>query len=168
MTTSRLRATARRLWKVRTARTGFWLAAADVHRLHVCWPRARGDPEAAVQDVQQEASFPSFSTSGRADPNQLGSIVGADLPVSKDLDLTHGVAITSSIHPTSDTQVAPCDTGKGFSNRWASADVDDRRAGPQGTDVPGGGSSSATRPGSRGTLRMLTSAHWSERTVIAW
>ena len=32
---------------------------------------------------------------------------------SSDLDLTHGVAITSSIHPTPDTHVEPCRRGKG-------------------------------------------------------
>ena len=42
------------------------------------------------------------------------SIVGAaTLKVSPDLDLTHGVAITSSIHPTSDTHVEPVRYGKG-------------------------------------------------------
>ena len=30
-----------------------------------------------------------------------------------DLDLTHGVAITSSIHPTSDTHIEPVRYGKG-------------------------------------------------------
>ena len=42
------------------------------------------------------------------------SIVGAGrLRVRDDLDLTHGVAITSSIHPTADTHVEPCRYGKG-------------------------------------------------------
>ena len=42
------------------------------------------------------------------------SIVGAGrLEVRDDLDLTHGVAITSSIHPTSDTHIEPVRYGKG-------------------------------------------------------
>ncbi|MBL7507718.1 GMC family oxidoreductase, partial [Escherichia coli] len=42
------------------------------------------------------------------------SIVGAaTLKVNPDLDLTHGVAITSSIHPTADTHIEPVRYGKG-------------------------------------------------------
>jgi len=42
------------------------------------------------------------------------SIVGAGrMEARPDLDLTHGVAITSSIHPTPDTHVEPCRYGKG-------------------------------------------------------
>ena len=42
------------------------------------------------------------------------SIVGAGrFEVTRDLDLTHGVAITSSIHPTSDTHIEPVRYGKG-------------------------------------------------------
>ena len=50
----------------------------------------------------------------RADPYQLRVDRRCrPLSVTPDLDLTHGVAITSSIHPTSDTHVEPVRYGKG-------------------------------------------------------
>ena len=56
------------------------------------------------------------------------SIVGAGrFQVSPDLDLTHGVAITSSIHPTSDTHIEPVRYGKGSNAMGLLQTLDDRR-----------------------------------------
>ena len=65
------------------------------------------------------------------------SIVGAaTFKVSKDLDLTHGVAITSSIHPTSDTHVEPVRYGKGSNAMGLLQTLMTDGAGPQGSNVP--------------------------------
>jgi cholesterol oxidase len=97
------------------------------------------------------------------------SIVGAGrLSVSDDLDLTHGVAITSSIHPTADTHVEPVRYGKGSNAMGLLQTLMTDGAGPQGTDVPRWKQlfqNAESDP--RGTLRLLNPRRWSERTVIA-
>ena len=97
------------------------------------------------------------------------SIVGAArLKVSPDLDLTHGVAITSSIHPTSDTHIEPCRYGKGSNAMGLLQTLMTDGPGPQGTDVPRWKQllrQAGEDP--RGMLRMLNPRQWSERTVIA-
>jgi cholesterol oxidase len=97
------------------------------------------------------------------------SIVGAArFAVAPDLDLTHGVAITSSIHPTSDTHIEPVRYGKGSNAMGMLQTLMTDGAGPQGTDVPRWRQffrNTARDP--RGTLRMLNVRNWSERTVIA-
>jgi cholesterol oxidase len=97
------------------------------------------------------------------------SIVGAGrLRVSDDLDLTHGVAITSSIHPTSDTHVEPVRYGKGSNAMGLLQTLMTDGTGPQGTDVPRWKQLlTSARNDPRSTLRMLNPRQWSERTVIA-
>ncbi|WP_370329766.1 GMC oxidoreductase [Mycolicibacterium hippocampi] len=97
------------------------------------------------------------------------SIVGAGrLVVGDDLDLTHGVAITSSIHPTPDTHVEPVRYGKGSNAMGLLQTLMTDGAGPQGTDVPRWRQLVTTaRNDPRGTLRLLNPRRWSERTVIA-
>lgn len=97
------------------------------------------------------------------------SIVGAGrLVVGDDLDLTHGVAITSSIHPTPDTHVEPVRYGKGSNAMGLLQTLMTDGAGPQGTDVPRWRQLVITaRDDPRGTLRLLNPRRWSERTVIA-
>ncbi|EUA92034.1 cholesterol oxidase [Mycobacterium ulcerans str. Harvey] len=64
------------------------------------------------------------------------SIVGAaTLKVNPDLDLTHGVAITSSIHPTPDTHVEPVRYGKGSNAMGLLQTLMTDGSGPSGTDV---------------------------------
>jgi cholesterol oxidase len=97
------------------------------------------------------------------------SIVGAGrLEVRDDLDLTHGVAITSSIHPTSDTHVEPCRYGKGSNAMGLLQTLMTDGTGPQGTDVPRWKQlikNAEADP--KGTLRLLNPRRWSERTMIA-
>jgi cholesterol oxidase len=97
------------------------------------------------------------------------SIVGAaTLKVSPDLDLTHGVAITSSIHPSSDTHIEPVRYGKGSNAMGLLQTLMTDGAGPTGTDVPRWKQLlESARKDPRGILRMLNPRHWSERTVIA-
>jgi cholesterol oxidase len=97
------------------------------------------------------------------------SIVGAGrLSVAPDLDLTHGVAITSSIHPTADTHVEPVRYGKGSNAMGLLQTLMTDGAGPKGTDVPRWRQffdQAGENP--RELLRLLNPKQWSERTVIA-
>ena len=97
------------------------------------------------------------------------SIVGAGrLEVRPDLDLTHGVAITSSIHPTSDTHVEPCRYGKGSNAMGLLQTLMTDGTGPGGSDVPRW-KQLFTNAGDdpRAALRLLNPRRWSERTMIA-
>jgi cholesterol oxidase len=97
------------------------------------------------------------------------SIVGAQsLKVNPDLDLTRGVAITSSIHPTSDTHIEPCRYGKGSNAMGLLQTLMTDGTGPEGTDVP------RWKQMVLGAIRHPVQAskvfiprRWSERTVIA-
>ena len=97
------------------------------------------------------------------------SIVGAQtLKVNPDLDLTHGVAITSSIHPTSDTHIEPCRYGKGSNAMGLLQTLMTDGTGPEGTDVP------RWKQMLRGAIRhpwqstkVFIPRRWSERAVIA-
>ena len=97
------------------------------------------------------------------------SIVGAGrLTISPDLDLTHGVAITSSIHPTSDTHIEPCRYGKGSNAMGLLQTLMTDGPGPGGTDVPRWKQLlQSSREDPRGMLRLLNPRQWSERTMIA-
>ena len=97
------------------------------------------------------------------------SIVGAGrMAVSDDLDLTHGVAITSSIHPTADTHVEPVRYGKGSNAMGLLQTLMTDGTGPAGTDVPRWRQlldQAGEDP--KNLLRMLNPKQWSERTMIA-
>ncbi|MGZ4516135.1 MAG: GMC oxidoreductase, partial [Mycobacterium sp.] len=79
-----------------------------------------------------------------------------------------GVAITSSIHPTSDTHVEPVRYGKGSNAMGLLQTLMTDGSGPKGTDVPRWRQllQQAGRD-PRLMLRMLNPRQWSERTVIA-
>ncbi len=97
------------------------------------------------------------------------SIVGAaTLEVPSDMDLTHGVAITSSIHPTPDTHIEPVRYGKGSNVMGLLQTLMTDGTGPEGTDVPRW--KQLWRQGREDPhrmLRMINVHQWSERTVIA-
>lgn len=97
------------------------------------------------------------------------SIVGAGrFTVGEDLNLTQGVAITSSIHPTPDTHVEPVRYGKGSNAMGLLQTLMTDGTGPEGTDVPRWRQLIETaRNDPHGTLRLLNPRRWSERTMIA-
>ncbi|MCV7421739.1 GMC family oxidoreductase [Mycobacterium yunnanensis] len=97
------------------------------------------------------------------------SIVGAGrLRVKDDLDLTHGVAITSSIHPTEDTHIEPCRYGKGSNAMGLLQTLMTDGLLPDGTGVPRWKQLiQAAQSDPRGTMRLLNPRKWSERTMIA-
>jgi cholesterol oxidase len=97
------------------------------------------------------------------------SIVGAQLLKTRsDLDLTHGVAITSSIHPSPDTHVEPVRYGKGSNAMGFLQTLMTDGTGPQGTDVPRWRQLAAmVRQRPALLARVLVPRKWSERTVIS-
>jgi cholesterol oxidase len=97
------------------------------------------------------------------------SIVGAGrLRVRDDLDLTHGVAITSSIHPSSDTHIEPCRYGKGSNAMGLLQTLMTDGELPDGTGKPRWRQLiERAQEDPRGTLRLLNPRRWSERTMIA-
>ena len=159
------------LWEVRTARTGLLPRNRKTFTAtHLILAAGTYGTQKLLFKMRDQGKLPRLS-------NQLGvltrtnseSIVGAGrFEMSPDLDLTHGVAITSSIHPTSDTHIEPVRYGKGSNAMGLLQTLMTDGAGPQGTDVPRWKQFFlASREDPRGTWRMLNVRNWSERTVIA-
>ncbi len=160
------------LWEVRTARTG-----SKVRRKRKTFTATHLIVAAGTYNTQK-LLFKMRDT-GRLDKlsDRLGvltrtnseSIVGAQtLTVSTERDLTHGVAITSSIHPTADTHVEPCRYGKGSNAMGLLQTLMTDGAGPLGSDVPRWRQFlNLAGEDPRGLIRLLNPQHWSERTVIA-
>jgi cholesterol oxidase len=160
------------LWEVSTARTGRWLRRSrkTYTATHLIMAAGTFGTQKLLFKMRDTGRLPRLS-------NQLGvltrtnseSIVGAGrLQARPDLDLTHGVAITSSIHPTADTHVEPVRYGKGSNAMGLLQTLMTDGAGPGGTDVPRWRQlldQAGADP--RKMLRMLNPRQWSERTVIA-
>lgn len=160
------------VWEIGTVRTGRWV------RKHTATFTARHVIVAAGTFGTQKLLF-SMRESGALSriSDRLGvltrtnseSIVGAGrYRAAPDLDLTHGVAITSSIHPTPDTHIEPVRYGKGSNAMGMLQTLMTDGTGPGGTDVPRWKQlvrSAVTNP--RAALRMLSPRRWSERTVIS-
>ncbi|MBV9321323.1 MAG: GMC family oxidoreductase [Mycobacterium sp.] len=160
------------LWEVRTVRTGRWVRKQKrtFTATHLVLAAGTWGTQHLLFKMRDKGKLPRLS-------NRLGvltrtnseSIVGAGkFEVSPDLDLTHGVAITSSIHPTSDTHVEPCRYGKGSNAMAMLQTLMTDGAGHGGTDVPRWKQLLAKAgEDPRGTLRLLNPRQWSERTMIA-
>src|SRR3954468_16506316 len=160
------------LWEVRTARTGSKLRRRrkTFTARHVVLAAGTYGTQKLLFKMRDKGSLPKLSDKlGVLTRTNSESIVGAGrLAVSDDLDLTHGVAITSSIHPTADTHVEPVRYGKGSNAMGLLQTLMTDGAGPQGTDVPRWRQFLRNaRQDPRSTLRMINVSHWSERTVIA-
>jgi cholesterol oxidase len=159
-------------WEVRTAGTGRWLRRRKrtFTAKHVILAAGTYGTQKLLFKVRDTGTLPKLSDRlGVLTRTNSESIVGAArYEVRPDLDLTHGVAITSSIHPTSDTHVEPVRYGKGSNAMGLLQTLMTDGAGPQGTDVPRWKQFlTNAREDPRGTLRMLNPSGWSERTVIA-
>ena len=159
-------------WEVRTERTGSWLLRKrrKVTATHVVLAAGTWGTQKLLFKMRDKGKLPKLSDKlGVLTRTNSESIVGAaTLTVAPDLDLTHGVAITSSIHPTSDTHVEPVRYGKGSNAMGLLQTLMTDGAGPGGTDVPRWKQLLASsREDPRGILRMLNPSRWSERTVIA-
>jgi cholesterol oxidase len=159
-------------WKVHTARTGRWLrkqkttyTASNVIVAAGTW-----GTQQLLFKMRDTGRLPKLSDKlGVLTRTNSESIVGAGrLRVRDDLDLTHGVAITSSIHPTSDTHIEPCRYGKGSNAMGLLQTLMTDGLLPDGTGVPRWKQLvQSARSDPRGTLRLLNPRKWSERTMIA-
>jgi cholesterol oxidase len=158
-------------WEVRTVRTGIGLRKRRTFTAtHLVLAAGTFGTQKLLFKMSDKGKLPKLSDKlGVLTRTNSESIVGAaTLKVSPDLDLTHGVAITSSIHPTSDTHIEPVRYGKGSNAMGLLQTLMTDGAGPRGTDVPRWKQLlDQARRDPRGILRMLNPRHWSERTVIA-
>ncbi|MDG4664080.1 GMC family oxidoreductase [Mycobacterium sp. 236(2023)] len=160
------------VWEVTTARTGGKLRRRrkTFTANHVILAAGTYGTQKLLFKMRDRGKLPKLSEKlGVLTRTNSESIVGAGrLKVGDDLDLTHGVAITSSIHPTSDTHVEPCRYGKGSNAMGLLQTLMTDGAGPQGTDVPRWKQLlDLAREDRKGTLRLLNPRRWSERTMIA-
>ncbi|GJF08476.1 cholesterol oxidase [Mycolicibacterium cyprinidarum] len=160
------------LWEVRTVRTGSKLRRRrkTFTARHVILAAGTYGTQKLLFKMRDGGNLPKLSDRlGLLTRTNSESIVGAGrLKVGDDLDLTHGVAITSSIHPTADTHVEPVRYGKGSNAMGLLQTLMTDGAGPQGSDVPRWKQffqNAGSDP--KGALRMLNPRRWSERTVIA-
>ncbi|UNB51238.1 FAD-dependent oxidoreductase [Mycolicibacterium sp. YH-1] len=160
------------LWEVRTARTGSKLRRRrkTFTARHVVLAAGTYGTQKLLFKMRDKGKLPKLSDKlGVLTRTNSESIVGAaTLKVTGEYDLTHGVAITSSIHPTSDTHVEPVRYGKGSNAMGLLQTLMTDGTGPQGTDTPRWRQlldQAGEDP--KQMLRMLNPRQWSERTVIA-
>jgi cholesterol oxidase len=158
-------------WDVHTARTGTGLRQRKTFTAtHLVLAAGTYGTQKLLFKMRDKGRLPRLSGQlGVLTRTNSESIVGAGrLQVGTDLDLTHGVAITSSIHPTADTHVEPVRYGKGSNAMGLLQTLMTDGAGPGGTDVPRWRQllDQAGEDPKR-MLRMLNPRQWSERTMIA-
>ncbi|OBJ73000.1 GMC family oxidoreductase [Mycobacterium sp. 1274756.6] len=160
------------LWEVTTVRTGSWLRRRKRTYTATYLILAAGtyNTQRLLFKMRDTGRLTKLSDKlGVLTRTNSESIVGAaTLNVNPELDLTHGVAITSSIHPTADTHVEPVRYGKGSNAMGLLQTLMTDGAGPQGTDVPRWRQLiDQAREDPKHILRLLNPKQWSERTVIA-
>ena len=160
------------MWRVQTVRTG--LSARRGRKTftarYLILAAGTYNTQRLLFKMRDKGKLPRLSDKlGVLTRTNSESIVGAaTLNVNPDLDLTHGVAITSSIHPTSDTHVEPVRYGKGSNAMGLLQTLMTDGTGPQGTDRPRWKQLlDQGREDPRNILRLLNPKDWSERTVIA-
>lgn len=160
------------LWEVTTVRTGSKLRRRrkTFTATHLILAAGTYNTQKLLFKMRNTGKLNKLSSKlGVLTRTNSESIVGAQtLTVSPDLDLTHGVAITSSVHPTADTHVEPVRYGKGSNAMGLLQTLMTDGTGPQGTDVPRWRQfldQGRERPAL--LIRLLNPARWSERTVIA-
>jgi cholesterol oxidase len=163
------------LWEVRTVRTGSWLRRdrRTYTAKHVILAAGTWGTQHLLFNMRDQGLLPHLSNRlGMLTRTNSESIVGAGkLEVDPDLDLTHGVAITSSIHPTSDTHIEPVRYGKGSNAMGLLQTLMTDGPGPKGPDetfVPRWKQLwDQAREDPRRMMRLLNVSQWSERTLIA-
>ncbi len=160
------------IWEVRTARTGRFLRRKKrtFTAKNLVLAAGTWGTQHLLFNMRDKGKLPELSERlGELTRTNSESIVGAGrLRVSDDLDLTHGVAITSSIHPSSDTHIEPCRYGKGSNAMGLLQTLMTDGQLPDGTGEPRWRQLIHTaQHDPRGTLRLLNPRRWSERTMIA-
>ena len=159
-------------WEVETVRTGRWARKSrrTFTARHLILAAGTWGTQKLLFKMRDSGTLPKLSDKlGVLTRTNSESIVGAGrMEARPDLDLTHGVAITSSIHPTPDTHVEPCRYGKGSNAMGLLQTLMTDGPGPGGSDVPRWKQlfiNAGQDP--RGMLRMLSPRRWSERTMIS-
>ena len=159
----RLRAAARRLWEVAPSRTGLLRRKRRTFTAtHLVLAAGTFGTQKLLFKMRDGGKLPKLSDRlGVLTRTNSESIVGAGrFEVRRDLDLTHGVAITSSIHPRPRTRISSPSATARAPTRWALLQtLMTDGGGPQGTDVPRWQLPAAGRRGSKEMLRMLNPRH---------
>ncbi|MFZ0835298.1 MAG: GMC family oxidoreductase [Mycobacterium sp.] len=158
-------------WRVDTEVTGRWLRRKkkSFTAQHLVLAAGTFNTQQLLFKMRDTGRLPGISEKlGVLTRTNSESIVGAGrYKVRSDLDLTHGVAITSSIHPTSDTHVEPCRYGKGSNAMGLLQTLMTDGDGPEGSDMPRWRQFlHQVGENPRGTIRLLNPRRWSERTMI--
>jgi len=160
------------VWEIKTVRTGR-VARKDRRTFtanQVILAAGTWGTQKLLFKMRDTGTLPKLSDKlGVLTRTNSESIVGAGrLEARPDLDLTHGVAITSSIHPSADTHVEPCRYGKGSNAMGLLQTLMTDGPGPEGSDVPRWKqllNNAGEDP--KGMIRMLSPRRWSERTMIS-
>ena len=159
-------------WEIETVRTGRWARKSrrTFTARHLILAAGTWGTQKLLFKMRDSGTLPKLSDKlGVLTRTNSESIVGAGrMEARPDLDLTHGVAITSSIHPAPDTHVEPCRYGKGSNAMGLLQTLMTDGPGPGGSDVPRWKQlfiNAGQDP--RGMLRMLSPRRWSERTMIS-
>jgi cholesterol oxidase len=160
------------VWEIQTVRTGSWVRRnrRTFTANHLILAAGTWGTQHLLFHMRDKGKLPKLSKRlGVLTRTNSESIVGAGrLTVSKDLDLTHGVAITSSIHPTADTHVEPVRYGKGSNAMGLLQTLMTDGSGPEGSDVPRWKQLlHSAREDPNAMMRLLNPRQWSERTMIA-
>lgn len=155
-------------WSVATERTGAWLrkSSKTYTAANVVLAAGTWGTQNLLHKMRDEGALPRISDKlGELTRTNSESIVGAaKLEVDPEMDLTRGVAITSSFHPSPNTHIEPCRYGKG-SNAMGML---------QTLMTDGGGRVPrwikfllALIAHPIDFVRVVNVKHWSERTIIA-
>jgi cholesterol oxidase len=160
------------VWEVKTAHTGRLLRRKrrTFTATHLVLAAGTFGTQKLLFKMRDRGNLPKLSDKlGVLTRTNSESIVGAGrLEVRDDLDLTHGVAITSSIHPTSDTHIEAVRYGKGSNAMGLLQTLMTDGEGDGGTDIPRWRQLlGQAREDPKNMLRLLNPRHWSERTMIA-
>lgn len=155
-------------WEVITERTGAWLRKGrrTYTASHVVLAAGTWGTQHLLHHLKDTGALPALSDRvGELTRTNSESIVGAGMyEVHPDLDITQGVAITSSFHPTPDTHIEPVRYGKGSNAMGLLQTLMTDGDGPTPRWIKFLGQV-AKNP--RKMLRMLSVRNWSERTIIA-
>ncbi|MEE2057400.1 GMC family oxidoreductase [Rhodococcus artemisiae] len=155
-------------WTVRTERTGALVRKGkrNFTASHVVLAAGTWGTQHLLHHLKDTGALPKLSDRlGELTRTNSESIVGAGkLKVDPEMDLTDGVAITSSFHPTSDTHIEPVRYGKGSNAMGLLQTLMTDGDGPVPRWVKFLGQV-AKNPAKM--LRMLSVKDWSERTIIA-
>ncbi|NME78262.1 GMC family oxidoreductase [Rhodococcus sp. 105337] len=155
-------------WDVITERTGAWLRKGrrTYTASHVVLAAGTWGTQHLLHHLKDTGALPALSDRvGELTRTNSESIVGAGMyEVHPDLDITQGVAITSSFHPTPDTHIEPVRYGKGSNAMGLLQTLMTDGDGPTPRWIKFLGQV-AKNP--RKMLRMLSVRNWSERTIIA-